>query len=167
MMQKALTEIAQKAFSGRYVGKMLRAYRPTEIGIEIDVVPLDQAEPKLELVIDDTCIKKHLTAGSLSGGQADPVKAFQTCLAAGVLDALIVTNEPLPQLDNLVPRIRAPHGFADGRKVLGWLYHLERDRNLTIYEYEGRPPQLSVLARGQFKVFGAQPNSAPIELHWK
>src|SRR5579859_6111935 len=99
MTAQELGKIAQAVFGGGYVGKSLRAYRPTGRGVEIDVVFLEEAQPKLHIQFNNTCIEKHLIAETLHGGETDPVRAFHTCLEADVLDAYIATNEELAGLD--------------------------------------------------------------------
>ncbi|MHB8627623.1 MAG: hypothetical protein ACYDBJ_10540 [Aggregatilineales bacterium] len=148
-----LAEIARMVFSEKYVGKVLRAYRPTGQGVEIDVVFLEQAEPLLDIQFNDTCIEKRLVAQPLHGKEADPVKAFNTCLEADVLDALIITNEELPQFDRMAPRVCEPREARADRRTLGWLYHLEADKTLTVYECGGKPPQLTQVRRGQLTAF--------------
>jgi hypothetical protein len=153
MTHQELAEIAQTVFSGKYAGKMLHAYRPTGEGTEVDVVFLEQAQPMLHIEFNDTCIEKHLIAQPLHGGKADPVKAFRTCLEADVLDAFIATDEPLPQLDNMAPRMRELNTSANGHHTLGWLYHLSGDGLLSVYEYAGKVSKLTEVRRGQFKAF--------------
>lgn len=150
MTQLDLAEIAQTVFSGKYVGKMLRAYRPTGNGTEVDVVFLEQAEPMLHIQFNDTCIEKHLVAQPLHNGTADPAKAFRICLEADVLDAFIATNEPLPELDSMVTRVREPNDLANEHHTLGWLYHLSGDGTLSVYEYHGPTSELMEVQRGKF-----------------
>ena len=152
MTELELAEIARTAFSGKYGGKLLRAYRPTGEGVEIDVVDLTHAQPLLDIQFTNTCIIKRLVAQPLQGEKLDPVKAFHTCLEADVLDALIISRESLPELDRMAPRIHDSTTGNDHR-ALGWLYHLEADKTLTIYECAGKLPQLTSIRRGQFTEF--------------
>ena len=129
---------------------MLRAYRPTGNGTEVDVVFLEQAEPMLHIQFNDTCIEKHLVARPLHNGKADPVKAFQTCLEADVLDTFIASNEPLLTLDSMVTRVHEARESANQHHTSGWLYHLSGDGTLSVYEYAGPVSKLTETRRGKF-----------------
>jgi hypothetical protein len=144
-----LTEIAQTVFFGKFMGKVLRAYRPTGDGTEVDVIFLDQVEPMLHIQFTNTCIKKRLVGQPLPGSKADPVKTFQTCLEADVLDAFIATNEPLPQLDAMASSVLEANESAHGHPTQGWLYHLSGDSALSVYEYSAS--QLKEVRRGKFE----------------
>ena len=152
MTQNELAELALKVFAEKYVGKLLRAYRPTGQGVQIDVVDLEQAEPKLAIWFENTCIRKQVIPQRLHNAECDPVKAFHTCLEADILDAVILTSARLPQLDDMIPRMGKHNRFGNVYRPAGWVYHLEGDRSLTVFEFSRNPPQLSVMGHGHFRM---------------
>ncbi len=148
-----LESIASSAFAtGHYPGKILRAYHSTDSGTKVDLVALQHADAEMEGIFRNSCIVKRVIPRPRDQGEGDAVEAFKACLLADVREAVLTSDRTLPRLDSMTQPLDSAH--ADG-VALGWLYHLDGDGTLNVYEYkrntENSTPRLIRVRHGQFR----------------